>query len=207
MTFGRIHLKVARHFVLLVMIAALLILPSASSVAGQGQANITVCYINTTVKEVPQGATATVLFGVFSPGYAPCGNPIELKARTGQTGPTASFDVEVGSPAIRFTDISVTPTGVPGQYRAQLSWPTDAPVGKVVVFIVANSLYDGATFGPSRNTSYVETPDPTDDSTFASVQAPSTFPTTIVGAIVVLLLALLLLLLFRRRRKAKAASK
>ncbi len=189
------------------MLAALLILPSARSVAGQGQANITVCYINTTVKEVPQGATATVLFGVFSPGYAPCGNPIELKARTGQTGPTASFDVETGSPAIRFTDVPVAPTGVPGQYRAQLSWPTDAPVGKVVVFIVANSLYDGATFGPSRNTSYVETPDPTDDSTFLSTQAPSTFPTTIVGALVVLLLALLLLLLFRRRRKAKAAAK
>jgi len=128
-----------------------------------------VCYMNTIQKEVLQGKTVIVTFGVFYSipyYYASCGEPCELKPRAGQAKPTGSFEIK-GS--IRVTDTPVTPTGKLGEYRAELSLPTEASVGKAIVFIVKDSLYDGQTTGPERNSSHVETSDPTDDSTFMLV--------------------------------------
>ena len=171
-----------------------------------------VCYINTVQKEVLQGKTVTVIFGVFytSPYYAPCGEPVVLKPRTGQAFPTGSFKV-VGSSPIIYTNLVVTPREKPGEYRAELNWPTDAPVGKEVVFVIESSLYDGTT-GPIQDSSHVETPDPIDDSTFLSVRLvhpivgffdfiPGGLPTFLALLIFLILLAGLLVLLARRRRK------
>jgi len=189
------------------VVASLLIPPVVA------QAKFYVCYINTVQKEVLQGKTVTVVFGVFyaSPYYAPCGEPATLKPRTGQTQPTGSFYV-TGSSVVRFTDIPITPTGKPGEYRAELSWPGDAPVGKVVAFVVKESLYDGKTTGPERETSHVETPDPIDDSTFASTRSahpivaffdfmPGGFATFAALLSLLILLAVFFLILVRRRRK------
>ena len=170
-----------------------------------------VCYINATPKEVPQGRVLVVVFGVFYSDYSPCGDPAELKPRAGQTQPTASF-VLPGPTALQFTDIPVTPTGTPGEYRAEISWPTSAPIGTEVAFITTGSLYDGKTTGPERETSHVETPDPTDDSTFVSRSASAIIAlfdfvaggvATVMALLALLiLLAVLLLLMMRRRRKA-----
>jgi len=192
----------------LLVVALLSIQPAAA------QAKFYVCYINTVQKEVLQGKTVTVVFGVFyaSPYYAPCGEPATLRPRTGQTQPTGSFYV-TGSSAVRLTDIPVTPTGKPGEYRAELTWPGDAPVGKVVAFVVKDSLYDGKTAGPERETSHVETPDPIDDSTFASTRSahpivaffdfmPGGFSMFAALLTLLVLLAVFLLILVRRRRKS-----
>jgi len=128
-----------------------------------------VCYMNTIQKEVLQGKTVIVTFGVFYSipyYYASCGDSCELKPRDGQTKPTGSFEIKGST---RLTDIPVTPTGKLGEYRAELNLPADAPVGKAIVFIVKDSLYDGQTTGPKRDLSYVETSDPMDDSTFMLV--------------------------------------
>jgi hypothetical protein len=169
-----------------------------------------VCCINVTPKEVPQGGVLFVVFSVFYSDYSPCGDPAELKPRAGQTQPTASFVIS-GSTALQFTDIPVVPTGTPGEYRAEISWPASAPIGKEVVFITTGSLYDGKTTGPGQETSYVETPDPTDDSTFVSRSAspivaifdfiPGGVATIMALLALLILLAVLLLLMMRRRRK------
>ena len=170
-----------------------------------------VCYINTTQKEVLQGKTVTVIFGVFysSPYYAPCGEPCILKPRTGQTQTTASFEIR-GSPALRFTDIPVTPTGKPGEYRAEVNWPTDAPIGKITAFVIKDSLYDGKTAGPEKETSHTETPDPIDDSTFTSVRSvhpvvamfePIPGGIAMVAGLIILLVVLLLFFAKRRTKK------
>jgi len=129
-----------------------------------------VCYINTTPKESPQGQIIVVIFGVFYSDYSPCGDACELKAIPGQSGPTGSFMV-MGSPALRYIDIPVTSTGKPGEYRAELRWPPDAPIGKQTAYIVQDSLYDGKSTGPVQDTSYLETPDPIDNSEFTSRSA------------------------------------
>lgn len=188
----------------------LLVVTSSSIQPATAEGNLYVCYVNTVQKEVLQGNPLTVIFGVFytSAYYAPCGEPAVLKPRTGQTQPTGNF-VVTGSSAVRFTDIIVTPTGKPGEYRAELSWPADAPVAKVVVFVVEESLYDGKGKGPEKNTSYVETPDPIDDSTFASMRSAHpivVFFESILGGVTIfaallILLAVILLLILRRRRK------
>jgi len=190
----------------LLVIACLQVQPVAA------QKRFYVCYINTVQKEVLQGKTVTVIFGVFytSPYYAPCGEPVVLKPKTGQSFPTGSFKV-VGSSPILYTDLVVTPTGKPGEYRTELNWPTDAPVGKEVVFVIESSLYDGSV-GPQVDSSHVETPDPIDDSTFLSVRLvhpivgffdfiPGGLPTFLALIIFLILLAVLLVLLARRRRK------
>jgi hypothetical protein len=190
----------------LLMVACLSIQPAAA------QKRFYVCYINSVQKEVLQGKTVTVIFGVFynSSYYAPCGEPVVLKPKTGQAFPTGSFKV-VGSSPVLYTDLVVTPTGKPGEYRTELNWPTDAPVGKEVVFVVESSLYDGTT-GPTYSSSYVETPDPIDDSTFLSVRLvqpvvgffdfiPGGLPTFLALLIFLILLGVLLLLIARRRRK------
>jgi len=134
-----------------------------------------VCYINTVQKEVVQGKAITVIFGVFySPAYyAPCGEPCQLKPRMGQTEPTGDFETK-GSSTVRLTGILLTPTGKPGEYRAELVLPRDVAVEKFVVFVLEGSLYDGNTNGPDQDTSHVETPDPVDDSKFAVTAATTT---------------------------------
>lgn len=129
-----------------------------------------VSYINTTPKETPQGQIIVVVFGVSYAYYHLGLGPAELQPRPGQTQPTGSFTI-IGSPAFRCIDIPVTPTGKPGEYRAELKWPSDATIGKEIVSINKDSLYDGEATGPGRDTSHIETPDPTDNSEFFSRSA------------------------------------
>jgi len=168
-----------------------------------------VCYINTIQKEVLQDKTVVVTFGVFYSipyYYASCGEPCELKPRAGQTKPTGSLEIKGST---RLTDIPVTPTGKPGEYRAELNLPADAPVGKAIVFIVKDSLYDGQTTGPERDSSHVETSDPMDDSTFMLAGSvvlfsgfrPEGFPT--FAGLFTLLIFLATFLLFSLRRIKK----
>jgi len=170
-----------------------------------------VCYVNTMEKDIVQGKVIIIIFGVFYSDYSPCGDPCDLKARLGQTQPTASF-VTTGSPALRFTEIPVTPTGKPGEYRAEISWPTEAPIGKMTAFIIKDSLYDGKRTGPDNETSHVETPDPIDDSTFNSIRSahpivaffdfmPGGFATFAALLTLLILLVVILLLVARRRQK------
>ncbi len=126
-----------------------------------------VTYINTTPKETPQGQIIVVIFGVSYAYYHLGLGPAELQPRPEQTQPTGSFTI-IGSPAFRYIDIPVIPTGNPGEYRAELKWPSDAAVGKEIVYINKDSLYDGEATGPGRDTSHIETPDPTDNSEFFS---------------------------------------
>jgi len=129
-----------------------------------------VIYISTTPKETPQGQTVVVIFGVSYAYYHLGLGPAELQPRPGQTQATGSFTI-IGSPAFRYIDIPVTPAGKAGEYRAELNWPLDAPVGKEMVYINKDSLYDGEATGPERDTSHIETPDPTDNSEFLSRSA------------------------------------
>jgi len=151
---------------------ALLIVASLSMQPVASQEKFYVCYVNTVEKEVPHGKTVTVIFGVFYAlpyysYYVPCGEPCVLKTRAGQAQPTGSFEVR-GSASTSFIDVPLTPTGKPGEYKLELSWLKNAPIGRVVVFIVKDSLYDGKTTGPGQDSSHAETPDPTDDSTYTS---------------------------------------
>jgi len=129
-----------------------------------------VIYINTTPKETPQGQIIVAIFGVSYAQYHLGLGPTELQPRPGQTQPTASFTI-TGSPEHHFIDIPVTPTGKAGEYRAELKWPSDAPIGKKMVYINKDSLYDGEATGPGRDTSHTETPDQTDNSEFFSRSA------------------------------------
>jgi len=170
-----------------------------------------VCYVNTMEKDIVQGKIIIIILGVFYSDYSPCGDPCNLTARPGQMQPTASF-VITGSAALRFVDIPVTPTGKPGEYRAEISWPTDAPSGKMTAFIIEDSLYDGKRTGPDNETSHVETPDPIDDSTFNSIRSahpivaffdfmPGGFATFAALLTLLILLAVVLLLMVRRRQR------
>ncbi len=169
--------------------------------------DFSVCYINTTPKEIPQGTSLIVIFGVFYSDYSPCGDPAVLQPRTGQTGPTGDFTV-IGSPAINYKDIKVVPTGKPGEYRSELLIPTDVPIGQRTVFIIKESLYDGKTKGPERETGYVETPDPIDNSAFFLRSASPIIalfdfiPGGVLSILILLALAVLfVILLFVRRSK------
>lgn len=180
-----------------------------------------VCYINTMQKEVLQGKTVIVIFGAsYSSAnyayYAYYGEPCELKPRAGQTQPTGSFEVK-GSRAILVTDIPVTPTGNLGEYRAELNLPVDFPVEKAAVFAVKDSFYDGETTGPDRDSSYIETPDPLDDSTFMLVGSahsvvaffgfnPGGFATLTGLFILSIFLAVLLVFLLQRTGKKSRDS-
>ncbi len=171
--------------------------------------NFTVCYINTTPKEDSQGTMLTVIFGVFYSDYSPCGDPCQLESRQGQNAPTGSFTV-IGSPAVNYKDITVVPTGKPGEYRAELRLPTDILVDKKIVFIVIDSLYDGKTTGPGKDTSHVETPDPIDNSEFTVRSANpivALFDFVPGGFLTILTLlafaALLIVLFFFRRSKRR----
>lgn len=134
---------------------------------------IEVCYINCLQETVPQGKVLTVVFGVFCSEYEVCGEPLVLEPRSGQTQPTANFEVR-GSPTLYFYDHPIMPTGNPGEYTADLMLPLDATVGEITVFIIQNSLYDGSRTGPELDTSHVETPDPLDDSRSTIKEAAST---------------------------------
>lgn len=129
-----------------------------------------VSYINTTPKETPQGQVIVVIFGVSYAYYHLGLGPAELQPRPGQTQATGSFTV-IGSPAFRYIDVPVTPTGKPSEYRAELKWASDATIGKETVYIDKDSLYDGEATGPGRDTSHIETPELTDNSEFFSRSA------------------------------------
>lgn len=174
------------------------------------------CYVNTTEKEIPQGKIVIVIFGVFYSDYSPCGDPCELRPRLGQTQPTGSF-VFRGTSTLRFIDITVTPTGKPGEYKAEINWPQDAPIEKIIVFVFEDSLYDGKGTGPERDSSHSETPDPIDDSTFISVRSahpivaifdfiPGGLVTVLVLVAALALLAFLVLLATRLRKKSQRSA-
>jgi hypothetical protein len=178
-----------------------------------------VTWVNATPTTTNTGTTLDIVFRVV---HFTCDPYLGSVANPADGIKTATFllvSVETQQ-SHEYTDTPVTPTGNPGEYRADIQMTSDDPTGKVWAYVKGNSLnlgvQGGVLLGPPGNTSSEQTTDPTDNSLIQNgPPTPPTPPptpsllTTLLqgnGLLLILLAAIILLLiaislLARRRGK------
>jgi hypothetical protein len=178
-----------------------------------------VTWVNATPTTTNTGQTLDIVFRVV---WFTCEPYIGAVSHPADGIKTATFllvSVETQQ-SHEYTDTPVTPTGAPGEYRADVQIVSDDPTGKVWVYVKGNSLnlgvQGGVLLGPPGNTASEQTYDTSDLSLIqnapptppAPPPTPSPLATLLQGnGLLLILLAVIILLLIaisllaRRRGK------
>jgi hypothetical protein len=206
-----------RSFVIVFAIVLLVaVMPARVVSQAPPSGTLWVTYVNSTPTTTNTGETLDIVFRVVHYTCDPYLGSIPHPADGVKTATFLLVSVETQQ-SHEYSDTPVFPTGIAGEYRADIQVVPEDPAGKVWVYVKGMSLNlsveGGALAGPPINTSSEQTYDTGDLSLIQVGQPPSPSPfeklfqgnellLVVLAAIVLLLLAISLL----GRRKGKPAK-